>query len=560
MSDRPRAGTGVRSEPHGYDSVRGLDARLGHGDGVEERGPDVPTRRLGSHRIARVISAWWPGGGSGHVTASPSINELPERGPGAGAVRDADFDHRVWLVRGGQDVGAIAAGDRRCDDRQPARRGSVHGGHPATQEVVALLHSWIANPVVAWTKHMSLFCARSSRDRRSAARSGRNRQRTTTARPATTARSDTTAEPTARADYRAGRSGSQARKTVTDWFAGPVDQSVNLTSTSSNRLWAPKATERFCVEIMLGRVSYANGARGSRRGGLGAVRAAAYHLLRPMMTLRTVILLACCLGCESRVSSAPSWTAAAGAAAARSTPATREPGRQAGRRRRARRQRRKRRQRRERRHRRERHTGSGGACAISCGAAACPVRDGQPRVLVTSPTDHQIMGLAVNADTLFWGTYPNQTQGEIRSMPLAGGPSTLLASNVIVSELYLDGATLYYVTNDRTGNASLLAIPATGGTSRMVATRIADRVDHLGCLQHLFRAGQPDHARRPFGIGRGAGRECRGDTLGLRRRRDERLLGLVFEWGRAVPTCAAGRRHHDATHFERAHHIPHHRR
>jgi len=117
-------------------------------------------------------------------------------------------------------------------------------------------------------------------------------------------------------------------------------------------------------------------------------------------------------------------------------------------------------------------TGSGGAgaCAISCGAAACPVRDGQPRVLVTSPLNHQLMGLAVNADTLFWGTYPNQTPGEIRSMPLAGGPSTLLVSNVIVSELYLDGSTLYYVTNDRTGNASLLAIPVTGGTSRMVAT------------------------------------------------------------------------------------------
>ena len=91
-------------------------------------------------------------------------------------------------------------------------------------------------------------------------------------------------------------------------------------------------------------------------------------------------------------------------------------------------------------------------------------------MLVTSPFNQQLMGLAVNADTLFWGTYPNQTQGEIRSMPLAGGPSTLLVSNVIVSELYLDGATLYYVTNDRTGNAALLAIPVTGGTSRMVAT------------------------------------------------------------------------------------------
>ena len=46
----------------------------------------------------------------------------------------------------------------------------------------------------------------------------------------------------------------------------------------------------------------------------------------------------------------------------------------------------------------------------------------------------------------------------------------MLASNVIVGELYLDGATLYYVTNDGTGNGSLLAIPVTGGTSRMVAS------------------------------------------------------------------------------------------
>src|SRR5439155_2335098 len=60
--------------------------------------------------------------------------------------------------------------------------------------------------------------------------------------------------------------------------------------------------------------------------------------------------------------------------------------------------------------------------------------------------------------------------GEIRSMPLAGGPSTRLADNVIVSELYLDGSTLYYVTNDRTGMSSLALIPAAGGTARVVAT------------------------------------------------------------------------------------------
>jgi hypothetical protein len=113
---------------------------------------------------------------------------------------------------------------------------------------------------------------------------------------------------------------------------------------------------------------------------------------------------------------------------------------------------------------------TGGSCGISCGPSACPTQNGQPRVLVTSPQNQQLMALAVNDDTLFWGTYPNQTPGEIRSMPLAGGPSTLLADNVIVSELHLDGATLYYVTNDRTGIATLAAIPATGGTSRTIAS------------------------------------------------------------------------------------------
>ena len=179
------------------------------------------------------------------------------------------------------------------------------------------------------------------------------------------------------------------------------------------------------------------------------------------MTLRTAILLACCLGCDSGALSnrplvdhnggrggGPVGTGgSAGTGGTVGTGGSAGTGVSAG-------------------------TGGSatGACPIHCGQAACPVRDGQPRVLVTSPNDRQLVGLAVNADTLFWGTYPNQTQGEIRSMPLAGGPSTLLASNVIVGELYLDGSTLYYVTNDRTGNASLLAIPVTGGTPRMVAT------------------------------------------------------------------------------------------
>jgi uncharacterized protein DUF5050 len=122
-------------------------------------------------------------------------------------------------------------------------------------------------------------------------------------------------------------------------------------------------------------------------------------------------------------------------------------------------------------------TGSAGAagssadrCTISCGAGPCPSLALQPRVLVTSPFDQQLGAIAVSADTLYWGTLPSSSPGEIRSMPLAGGPSTLLAQNVIVGELFLDGSTLYYVTNDRRGGYSLFSVPTTGGTSRMVAT------------------------------------------------------------------------------------------
>lgn len=114
--------------------------------------------------------------------------------------------------------------------------------------------------------------------------------------------------------------------------------------------------------------------------------------------------------------------------------------------------------------------GSGERCPLSCGAEACSFRVGEPRTIVTSPYDQQIMALAVNADTLFWGTYPNQSQmGEIRSMPLAGGPSTLLVSNVRVSNLYLDGSTLYYVTSGFSASYALFAVPVTGGTPRMIA-------------------------------------------------------------------------------------------
>jgi hypothetical protein len=110
-------------------------------------------------------------------------------------------------------------------------------------------------------------------------------------------------------------------------------------------------------------------------------------------------------------------------------------------------------------------------CSIACGSVPCPVRSGEPRVLVGTPLDRPIMAIAVSADTLYFGTFPNQTQGEISSMPLSGGAPTLLVGDVLVRELRLDGDTLYYVSRGRSGLSvsSLHAIPATGGTPKEIA-------------------------------------------------------------------------------------------
>jgi len=81
------------------------------------------------------------------------------------------------------------------------------------------------------------------------------------------------------------------------------------------------------------------------------------------------------------------------------------------------------------------------------------------------------MALAVSSDTLYYGTYPNQSLGEIRAVPLAGGTSRLLVSDVMVRSLHLEGATLYYVHMPRGGAAANLAsVSVAGGASTLLAS------------------------------------------------------------------------------------------
>jgi hypothetical protein len=110
-------------------------------------------------------------------------------------------------------------------------------------------------------------------------------------------------------------------------------------------------------------------------------------------------------------------------------------------------------------------------CSIACGSGPCPVRSGVPRGIVSRPFDQQIKAIAVSADTLYFGTYPSQPDGAIYAMPLAGGAPTLLVGSVRISDLRLDGDTLYYVSEDGSGlsTASLRAISTTGGLPRDIA-------------------------------------------------------------------------------------------
>jgi hypothetical protein len=164
---------------------------------------------------------------------------------------------------------------------------------------------------------------------------------------------------------------------------------------------------------------------------------------------------------------------------------------------------------------------------ISCGEAACPVRAGEPRVLVTS-SSHQIYALAVSADTLYWGTYPSGGAGEIRSMPLAGGPSTLLVDNVTATNLYLDGSTLYYVTN-QSGGALLAAVPVTGGPSRAIAPAGAAGIGFLDADASgiYFGVSAPSTSSAP-----GASRIMRADRTGSGATPVVEVTGTL--WGFAV--------------------------
>jgi hypothetical protein len=100
-------------------------------------------------------------------------------------------------------------------------------------------------------------------------------------------------------------------------------------------------------------------------------------------------------------------------------------------------------------------------CSIHC--AWCSPRGAPLRTVVTTSLDAPITAIAVKDKTLCFATNPATTPGEIRSMPIAGGDSTVLVSSVSVREMLVAGSWLYY-TASIGGNQSLLSrIPVSGG-------------------------------------------------------------------------------------------------
>jgi hypothetical protein len=122
-------------------------------------------------------------------------------------------------------------------------------------------------------------------------------------------------------------------------------------------------------------------------------------------------------------------------------------------------------------------TGFDAGCAIACGAVPCATRSVPSRTLLSSPTDRQILGIAADATTVYFSTCSRSgVEADLRSLPLAGGaPSVLVTTNVIVENLHVDGATLYYVTTslDPDDPYTLFSIPITGGSPRAIAKGVA---------------------------------------------------------------------------------------
>jgi len=90
-------------------------------------------------------------------------------------------------------------------------------------------------------------------------------------------------------------------------------------------------------------------------------------------------------------------------------------------------------------------------------------------MLASSPFEQEIAALAPGDQDLYYGTYSNSSNGEVRRIPLGGGASTLLVSGVQVRELHLEGDALYYVDTPNSGVSSTLsALPTAGGKPQFV--------------------------------------------------------------------------------------------
>jgi hypothetical protein len=118
--------------------------------------------------------------------------------------------------------------------------------------------------------------------------------------------------------------------------------------------------------------------------------------------------------------------------------------------------------------------GGSSACYRDCPGTPCARLDAPWRTVVTHPdTSSSISAFAIGSDYLYFGTSVSSSPapGEIDRVALSGGAKTVLASNVQVRELLLDGDSLYYVDNISRGEtSSLRVIPTSGGPHETIAS------------------------------------------------------------------------------------------
>jgi hypothetical protein len=104
-----------------------------------------------------------------------------------------------------------------------------------------------------------------------------------------------------------------------------------------------------------------------------------------------------------------------------------------------------------------------GACGHDCLGGACLAGSCQPVVVATSAQGN--IGVAVNASGVFW----TSEDGNVRTVPLAGGPVTTLASAQPALEgIAVDATRVYWVTGS-SGGGTVTSLPVGGSTPSVIA-------------------------------------------------------------------------------------------